>query len=199
VRLPFLDVLQAEHAAGGAATGQLPPLVGSGQTLLGPAVIAPPTVAYAAAVDPPGGVSGWLRRHAGLLGLLAVLLMAGLIGLLVGHWVSGSSGPQVVKVDFPSGLPAAAAPSAAASSPSTAAPASAASAHKASKAQPAASGQETEASEEKEAQEIESKPAPLPAPKPTQQSSLKHLESTTGKKRAEEINKLGTAPIETRH
>src|ERR1700734_526809 len=73
VRLAFLDVLQAESE------------------LRAPVTIAPPVAGYL----PPlpqhdGGAIGWLGRYSGLFGLIAVLLIVGLIGLLVGHWTAPS-------------------------------------------------------------------------------------------------------------
>jgi predicted lipid-binding transport protein (Tim44 family) len=201
VRLAFLDVLQSEHAGtpGQSAT----PMMVSDPGLPVRGSVVQPTVAYPAAAPPASGVNGWLRRNAGLLGLLAILLVAGLIGLLVGHWVSGGNGQQVVKVEYPNGLPTAASNAPAAATPSTPAPASAASAPKGSKAQPAASSHEpeNEAAEEHEAQEIESKPPPAAKPKTASHGTLKHIESSTGKKHAEEVNNLasGEEPIETGH
>lgn len=190
VRLAFLDVLQAEHA-----TPQLPP--GQGGGLAASGTILPPTLTYLPASE-PDGPRNWLQRHSGLLGLLSVLLLAGLIGLLVGHWITGSatSGAQVVKVEYPNGLPAAT--GAAAAAPTTSAPTSSSAVARSTSAK-AASSHQTQASEEKEAKEIESKPAALPKPVTKNQSDLKHFESTTGKKHVEEANKLanGTAPIET--
>jgi len=203
VRLAFLDVLQSEHAAPGgigAGAGAVPagkPLAsGDGQIL--PATTVPTTLAYPAAGDPPDGVSGWLRRHAGLLSLVSVLLVSALIGLLIGHWVSGGSGLQTVRLVMPNGL-ALGAP-AAGSTPSTSAPSSsgAAAPHQRSKAHTAAKSEPvTEAEEEREAQEIESRPTQLATPKKTSHNALKKLESSTGKKHTEELEKNGTAPIET--
>jgi hypothetical protein len=38
-----------------------------------------------------GGVNGWLREHAPVLGLAGVILATLLIGLLIGHWATSSS------------------------------------------------------------------------------------------------------------
>jgi zinc-ribbon domain len=88
VRLAFLDVLQAESAQHfpstlpGSTSGYLPP--------------APPDLGVAR-----------LGRYSGLFGLIAILLLTGVIGLLVGHWVSGGSssskGPTVYKIEGLSG------------------------------------------------------------------------------------------------
>lgn len=192
VRLAFLDVLQGEYA-----TAQLGP--GQGEGLAAAGTILPPTLTYLPAAE-PDGPRNWLQRHSGLLGLLSVLLLAGLIGLLVGHWIDGSSsssGPLHVTVEYPNGVPTAA--GAAAAAPSTGAGATKSAAAKTSKA--TSSGKETEASEEKEAQEAQSNAKPLPKPTVKSQSDLKHFESSTGKKHVEEANKLanGTEPIETGH
>ncbi len=84
VRLAFLDVLQSDSQ---------PYTAGQGQA----GFVAP---GYATVIEPASGISGRLRRYSGLFGLLAVLLMAIIVGLLVGHWVTQSkaTGPQVVKV-----------------------------------------------------------------------------------------------------
>jgi len=191
VRLAFLDVLQSEHA-----TPQLTP--GGGEVLAGSGAVLPPTLTYLPAGE-PDGPRNWLQRHSGLLGLLSALLLAGLIGLLVGHWIDGEkspSGAQVVKVEYPNGAPAVA--GAAAAAPSSAASASKPTA-KASKAAP--SGPETQASEEKEAQEAQTQAKALPKPVVKSQNDLKRFESSTGKKHVEEANKLAnsTEPIETGH
>ena len=81
VRLAFLDVLQAEPRPASTA-------------ILG----AQSAAGYQPPPDPPG-MLGSLRRYSGLFGLLGVLLASLLIGLLVGHWLTGSAptGKQVVR------------------------------------------------------------------------------------------------------
>jgi hypothetical protein len=180
VRLAFLDVLQADsqpHAAGQQSpVGVLP-------------------AGYASVIEPTSGVYAWMRRYSGLFGLLTVLLMAIVVGLLVGHWVTQSKapGPQVLKVE---GLGAAAAPlastgstTAASTTPASTTPTPAAS------ATPSKKSAKSEAKEVQEAKAIEKKPPPA-AVKPTA-TKLKKLESTHGQKHAEELNKLGAQPIET--
>jgi hypothetical protein len=207
VRLAFLDVLQAEHAQAPyarplavAQSAQLATAAAPGPPPAG--TLLPPVATYA---PPPeeGGVSGWLRRHSGLLGLLTVLLLSGLIGLLVGHWVSGTKVPSqlVTKVEYPNGLPLAnqADTSPTSSSPSSsAAPASSARSAKASAAAPTSSNASV-AQEEKEVKEAEAEAQNLPKPVKPAKSTLQHLENSTGKKHQEEINKLsnGIEPIET--
>jgi hypothetical protein len=94
-RLEFLDVLDADVRA----RSVLPP----------PGAVAAP-FAYAAggvAPPPPRGLNGKLQANAGLLALAALLLLTLLIGLLLGHWATGSSStpsaatpaPQVIRVE----------------------------------------------------------------------------------------------------
>jgi hypothetical protein len=177
-RLAFLDVLQTESESRGQVTLAQP--VGG----YGPAGYLPP------AQD--DGAIGWLRRYSGLFGLLAVLLVTGLIGLLVGHWLAPSkaSGPQIVKIE---GTLPAAAGAASPGAATTAAPAA-----------PAAKGATTssaptEAQEKKEVTEAESPKKKLKAPVKTSSSSIGKLEKTTGKQHQKEIEALtaGGKPIET--
>jgi hypothetical protein len=197
VRLAFLDVLRAEYAQpgnGGSASGVAPT-----QVLATSGAVLPPAdpVGYAAAIYvPPGdqsGVIGWLRRYAGLLGLLSVLLLAGLIGLLVGHWVTapGKQGPQEVKVDYLNGAPATAGTAAGAAStsaPTKSTPAGSSTPAKSSAA-PAASSHQSQGEEEKEASEEEHKAPSLPPPVHQSTNSQNKFESTTGKKHEEEAKK----------
>jgi hypothetical protein len=91
-RLEFLDVLDADVRA----RSVLPP----------PGAVATP-LAYAVAAPPPRGLNGRLQANAGLLALAALLLLTLLIGLLLGHWATGSSpapgaaapAPQVIRVE----------------------------------------------------------------------------------------------------
>ena len=182
VRLAFLDVLQAEarpYAAGQSPAGSLP----SG---------------YAPVIEPTTGPNAWmpLRRYSGLLGLLSVLLLAIVVGLLVGHWVTQSRAPnqQVLRVEGLGG--AATAPLAAAPSTTTASTTAAG-----ATPQPAASSAsskesaKTEAHEAQEAKAIERKPTPKAVT--VSPTKLKKLGDTTGKKHEEEVAALGSQPIET--
>jgi hypothetical protein len=179
VRLAFLDVLQSEgspNGVGQAAPGVLP-------------------AGYAAVLEPASGANGWLRRHAGLFGLLSVLLLAIIVGLLVGHWITqgnkAPAGPLVMKVE---GLTSAApAPAAAVNAPTTTAPKKAA--PPAESPTTKAAAKKAEASEVKEAKAIEKTPPPPPVK--VTPAKLKKLGSSTGKKHEEEINSLGAQPIET--
>jgi hypothetical protein len=85
-RLEFLDVLDADVRA---------------RSVLPAAASAPPQPAA-----PAGGVEARLQAHSGSLALGALLLLTLLIGLLVGHWVTGSAphvastpAPQVIRVE----------------------------------------------------------------------------------------------------
>ncbi len=109
-RLPFLDVLHTEAAAAGVVEAGSQPA-----SLLRMAALAP---ADGLGPTPSGGWSGQgggpaarLREYTPLFALLGVLLLALLIGLLLGHWASGGGktvaatpAKQVVEVK---GLPAA--------------------------------------------------------------------------------------------
>ncbi|MGA9875646.1 MAG: hypothetical protein WBQ21_07545 [Solirubrobacteraceae bacterium] len=176
-RLAFLDVLQTESELRAPATiasspaGYLPPL--------------------------PRDESGLARlgRYSGLFGLLTVLLMCGLIGLLVGHWLAPSkaaAGPQVVKIE--GGV----LPAATATSPTASTPASSVSSST-SKAATAKSAAAAEAQEVKEVKEAETPKAKPKAPVKTSSSTLKKLDSSNGKAHQQEIEKLtaGDKPIET--
>ena len=182
VRLAFLDVLQAEaqpYAGGQGPVGSLP----SG---------------YASVIEPTSGTNAWMRRYSGLFGLLSVLLLAIVVGLLVGHWVTQSKTPsqQVLRVE---GLPAAATPLASAGSTTAASTTAAGAATTTPKpvASPSSSKATptTEAHEVQEAKEIEKKPPP--AAVKVDSTKLKKLGSTTGKKHEEEVASLGAQPIET--
>jgi len=126
-RLPFLDVLHSEAAAAGVVeAGSQPasllriaaaPAGRSGLTEL----TANPGGWSGRAPD--SGVAGRLRRYTPLFALVSVLLLALLIGLELGHWVSGGArslaatpAKQVVEIKgltLPTATPAASAPAAA--------------------------------------------------------------------------------------
>jgi hypothetical protein len=169
VRLAFLDVLAGERSA----------------TQPGVALAAP--VAYAGSLAEPAGGPPWLRRYSPLFAVAAVLLVAMLIGLLLGHWVSQSRAPStsVIKVEGLSAAAPAAAAGQSATTPAATTPASTTN---------AATSKE-EAEEAAEAKAEEKKPPPLAKPVEVKSSALSKLTSSTGKKHQEEVNKLGTAPI----
>jgi hypothetical protein len=193
VRLAFLDVLQAEHRPGG---------VGDPFGSVLPAGYPP--------LPEPDGMLGSLRRYSGLFGLLAVLLASLLIGLLVGHWLTGgaSTGKQVYEIK---GLPAlAAAPgvgstgsgsSGSGSSGSGSSPGSGSSSstghNSSNSSQSHASAKSEQAEEAEEAKEVKTTTEALPKANKTSSSTLHKLEHTTGKQHAKEVAKLGNAPIET--
>jgi hypothetical protein len=146
-----------------------------------------PAAAYAYA-EPAAGPP-WLRRYSPLFGVAAVLLVAMLIGLLVGHWVSQSKSPanQVIKVEGLSAGVGAASPTATtgATTPSSSTSSTTA----------AGSSSKEEKQEEAEAKAEEKKPPAPPKPKSVSTTTLSKLTNTTGKRHQEELNKLGTAPI----
>ncbi len=174
VRLAFLDVLQSEHQpqAAASAFGTAP-------------------VAYAQLHEPPGA-GGWLRRYSPLFAVLSVLLLAMIIGLLVGHWVTQSKAPsqQILKVE---GLTAAA-PGASATSTT---PASTTSTPASTEAKSSPKAEAEEVTKEAKAEKSQAaKVEHAAVVKPTS-TKLKKLSSSTGKKHEEEINALGDQPIET--
>ncbi len=198
VRLAFLDVLQTAP-----------------QTATMPILGAPQVTGHAPPADPPGLV-GTLRRWSGVFGLLGVLLAALLIGLVVGHWLTGGSsnpGKQVFEVK---GLSALAAAAPAASSPGSASGSngsgsgpssnhngatgsSSSHTHSGGAANSESEGEPSEsAAEEKQAAKEAQKAKPLPAAHKTSSAALKKLEHTTGKQHAKEVKAaLGNEPIET--
>ncbi len=178
VRLAFLDVLESERQ----------PQLGSPGVSVMPANYAP----YA---EPPAGPA-WLRRYAPLFAVAAVLLLALIVGLLVGHWVTQSkapAGPQVVKIEGLTSAPAAAA----STTPTAGTPAA-----PTTKAKPAASAKSEEAKELAEAkaeEKAEEKAAAKPPPaKKLSPKAVTKLEKSTGRTHEEELNKITTAPIEVK-
>jgi hypothetical protein len=182
VRLAFLDVLQTENQPYPA----------------GPAPVGAYAPAYSPAAEPATGAQAWLRRYSGMFALLGVLLLAIIVGLLVGHWITQNKTPgtSVVKVE---GLGAAApAAASAGATPTTAAPATKAPSTTPSSTPPAATittSPKVEANEAKEAKAIEKTPPPKPVK--VTPAKLQKLGNSTGKKHTEEVNKLGAEPIET--
>lgn len=178
VRLAFLDVLESQRQLGPEA---------------GLAGAAP--VAYAPYLEPAAGPA-WLRRYAPLFAVLSVLLLALIVGLLVGHWVTqdkGSSGPQVVKIEGLTSAPAASTSAAPSTTTAAAAPA-----HKAKAAASAKAEEESEAAEARAEEREEAKhPAKAP-PAKNETSAVSKLEHTTGKQHEQELSKLSTAPIEVK-
>jgi hypothetical protein len=140
-RLPFLDVLHAEAASAGIVEQGSSPA----SLLRVPALASEPSGSgpWGASGNGPGGISMRLRENTGLFALLGVLLLALLIGLLLGHWVGGGSknvaalpAKQIVEIK---GLPAvSAAPDATAPTSGAAAQSAAPTAPKSSGATPAA-------------------------------------------------------------
>ena len=181
VRLAFLDVLHGE-SAGANAPGAVP------QTLeMTPAGFLP--------AGSQGGANGWLRRHSGLLGLLALLVLCLIAGLLIGHWAGqgGTKVPakQVVEVKGLSGL--AAAPSAVSTTPASTSSAKESSAVESSKT----SAKEAAELAKERAKETKAEKAPPPKPVKVAPAKIKKLSTSSGKQHQEEINALGAQPIET--
>ncbi len=210
VRLAFLDVLQADRSRETLAFGEHPRF---GQQTAATAILGAPSAAgYQPPLDPPGTL-GSLRRYSGLFGLLGVLLASLLIGLLVGHWLTGSpsTGKQVVEVKG-LGVPLAAAAGAGASSSGGAGTSAGSGAgsssssshhsssgssqsHSAAKSEGGVS--ETSGEEAQAAKEVATTKA-LPKAHKTSSSTLQKLEHTTGKQHAKEVKAaLGNGPIET--
>jgi hypothetical protein len=177
VRLAFLDVLQAENELRGP-----------------PASFAPPAAGYLPALPQDDGTLARLRRYSGLFGLIAVLLMCGLIGLLVGHWLAPSKAASASVIKIEGTLPAAAA-SAPTTSPSPSTTPSSPIKTATSKSAPPSEAQEVK--EVKEAEKTATT-KPKAAVKPST-ATLQKLSSSKGKAHQQEIEKLtaGDKPIET--
>jgi predicted membrane-bound mannosyltransferase len=174
VRLAFLDVLQSERQQ---------------QTLT------TTPVGYGPLLEPSGSPA-WLRRYTPLFAVMSVLLLALIVGLLVGHWVtqSKSSAPaqQVIKVEGLGAAPAAAATSTAPASTSTTPAASSSAAAKSSPKSEAEEVAKEAKAEKQQAAKVEHATVVKPS-----STKLKKLGNSTGKKHEEEVNALGEQPIET--
>jgi hypothetical protein len=190
VRLAFLDVLQTERQPAG---------VGEANFFTGG-----PSAGYASAPEPAGLLAS-LRRYSGLFGLLTVLLASLLIGLLVGHWLTGgngsATGKQVFEVKGLSSPVAAAAPLAPTSTASSNSPGSATGhtpSTSSSSSQSHNPPKSEKAEEAEDAKEVKTTKA-LPAPHKTSAATSQKLSHTTGKQHAKEVAALGDEPIETGH
>ena len=133
---------------------------------------------------------GALRRYSGLLALTGVLLAALLIGLLVGHWITGGNGStpagkQVIEVKGLSGL--AAAPSAGSTTGGSSSSAGTSSDNTPPAAPPTAKSSAKEEAKE-DAKEVQAAKAPPVVHKKTNSQSLQKLDKTTGKQHAKEVN-----------
>jgi hypothetical protein len=177
VRLAFLDVLQTERQPQAAAAGY-----------------AGTPVNYAQVQQPPASPNDWLRRYAPLFAVLSVLLMAMIIGLLVGHWVTQSKSPsaQIVKVEGLSGAAPAAAAATTAPTSTTSTTSTSASETKSSSPNEADEVKKEAKAEKQQAAKVEHAVVVKPS-----STKLKKLGTSTGKKHEEEINALGAQPIET--
>jgi hypothetical protein len=177
VRLAFLDVLQSDGSP------QAPQR----------SLATTPAVTYAPLLE-PAGPSGWLRRYSPLFGALTVLLLALIAGLLVGHWVTQNNkstpvaaGPEVIKVEgLGTGGAASTTPSTTPTTPVTG-----------SSNQPNAKEEAAEIAKEQKAEKAQAQKVEKTKPNKVSSNALQKLNSTTGKKHAEELQKLGSEPIET--
>jgi len=182
VRHAFLDVLEAERQSQLSASGA-----------------GPMPVAYTYPEVAAGPL--WVRRYTPLFGVASVLLLAMIVGLLVGHWVTQNkapaAAPQVIKVEGLGGTLAAAAPtsSTAGSTSKTASPAKT-SGKSSSSTKSEEEAEEAEAKAEEKAEE--KAPAKAPAATNLGSKAVSKLETSTGKKHEAELNKLSTAPIEVK-
>jgi hypothetical protein len=177
VRLAFLDVLETERQ----------PQLGAGSVGNAP-------VAFTSYVEPAAGPA-WLRRYAPLFAVLSVLLLALIVGLLVGHWVTQSkvsSAPQVIKVE---GLGGSALAAGTGTTPTTSTTPGA-SAKSSTSAKSEEAKEEAEAKAEEKAEE--KAPAKAPEAKKVSESSIKKLGETHGKAHEKELNEISTAPIEVK-
>jgi hypothetical protein len=177
VRLAFLDVLETERQPqlGAGAAGSMP-------------------VAYTPYLEQAAGPP-WLRRYAPLFAVLSVLLLALVVGLLVGHWVTqgkGVAGPQIIKVEGLGGAPLAAASSA----PTSTTPAAGTSTKSSASAKSEEEKEQAEAKAEEKAEE--KTPAKAPPAKALSTTKINKLEKSTGKAHEKELNELSTAPIEVK-
>jgi hypothetical protein len=181
VRLAFLDVLEAERPT---------------QLGVGPAGTTP--VTYTPYPEPAAGPA-WLRRYSPFFAVASVLLLAMIVGLLVGHWVTQSktpvaAAPEVVKVEDLGGTPLASATGASTptTAPTTSAPPTATGKSNSS----AKSEEEKEKAEAKAEEKAEEKtPAKAPAAKTLKSTDVSKLEKSHGKQHEAELNKLSTKRI----
>jgi hypothetical protein len=180
VRLAFLDVLRAES--------ELAPVA--------PRITQAPA-GYLPFGEPKGHLAS-LLRYSGLFSLMSALLLTGLIGLLIGHWASASKAPTQTTIKLDGSGFGALAPAA---STTTAPPSAANAAETAAGSATATKSKQAEAKgEEKEsAQEAKETKAPPPVAHKISSNTLQKLNSSTGKKHEEEVNKLtqGDQPLET--
>jgi hypothetical protein len=177
VRLAFLDVLETERQPqlGAGSAGNVP-------------------VAFTPYTEPVAGPA-WLRRYAPLFGVLSVLLLAMIVGLLVGHWVTQSKAPaaaQVIKVE---GLGGAGLAAGTGTTPTTSTTPAATTKSGTS----AKSEEEKEEAEAKAEEKAEEKtPAKAPEAKKVSSNTISKLGKTTGKAHEKELNEISTAPIEVK-
>jgi len=178
VRLAFLDVLESERQ----------------QPQLGPGTPGTMPVAFTPYIEPAAGPA-WLRRYAPLFGVLSVLLLALIVGLLVGHWVTQSKAPataQVIKVEGLGGL----ATGASTTTPNTGTTSQTTSGKSKESAKSEEEKEQAEAKAEEKAEE--KTPAKAPEAKKISTPALSKLEKSTGKAHEKELSNLSHAPIEVK-
>jgi len=128
--------------------------------------------------------------------VLSVLLLAMIVGLLVGHWVTQSKAPasaEVVKVEGLGGLAA----GASTTTPTTSTTPSSSTTGKSGAS--AKSEEEKEAAEAKAEEKAEEKtPTKAPEAKKITAPAITKLEKSTGAAHEKELSKLSTAPIEVK-
>jgi hypothetical protein len=185
VRLAFLDVLESERQ----------PRLGAGA---GASTV---PVAFTPYIEPAAGPA-WLRRYAPLFGVLSVLLLAMIVGLLVGHWVTQSKAPataSVIKVEGNFGGLASGGSTASggsATTPTSTTPATSTSKSSSSSTKSEEAQEEAEARAEEKAEE--KAPAKAPEAKKVSSSTLSKLEKSHGKAHEKQLNEISTAPIEVK-
>jgi hypothetical protein len=182
-RLPFLDVLHSEAASAGVnGVGTHPPYPPQPAALLRmPALAA--DKGFGAATpggwwDGEGGLAARLRESTGLFALLGVLLLALLIGLLLGHWVSG--GPRVAAVPAKQVIEVKGLPAAAAAAPAAGVAGSSASAAPAEPTSSSPAGESTSPAGES---------TPARHARHASNPTVSSLAKTTGKEHAKAVEK----------
>jgi cytoskeletal protein RodZ len=138
----------------------------------------------------------WLRRYAPLFGVMSVLLLAMIVGLLVGHWVTQSktpvsTSPQIIKIEGNLGGGVAA-------TGSTTTPTTSTTPTAASKSSTSTKSEEEKEQAEAKAEEKAEEKAPKVAAKALSPEAANKLEKTTGKAKEKELDKITHGPIEVK-
>ena len=178
VRLAFLDVLETERT----------PQLGAGSPV-------PVPGAYSPYAEPAVGPA-WVRRYAPLFAVLAVLLLALVVGLLVGHWVTQSKAPagaEVVRVEGLGGVAAGTA-GAASTTPATRPP----SRRRASRAPRRRAKKKRKRRKQRRKKRPKKKTPAKALRRQISAPAVTKPEHYDGKTHEQELNKLTTAPIEVK-